>query len=77
MNLRDEKNISSIFAEMTRARPDLVSAELVEKGIALQEIRGTPYAAEFLKSHWISFGVALRVLSRPSQRRSPGMLLPN
>lgn len=57
------------FPEAVPARTDLVSAELVEKGIELQFVRGTDYAAEYLKSNGIGMDVAMRVLSRPSKRR--------
>jgi len=65
-----QQDAKGIFPEIPRARADMASAELVEKGIALQEIRGTPYAAIFLKSQWISLDVALRVLSRRSLHRN-------
>lgn len=58
-----------VFPEVTRTRHDLNSAELVEKGIALQEVCGTTYAARYLQSQWIGINVALRVLARPTQRR--------
>jgi hypothetical protein len=58
-----------IFPQVRRVRHDQSSAELVEKGIALQEVCGTSEAAKYLKSQWISMDVALRVLARPTQRR--------
>jgi hypothetical protein len=57
------------FPETVPARADLVSAELVEKGIKLQHIRGTDCAADYLKANGIGIDVAIRVLSRPSKRR--------
>lgn len=57
------------FPAAVPARADMVSAELVEKGIELQNVRGTDCAAEFLKTNGIGMEVAMRVLSRPSKRR--------
>jgi hypothetical protein len=67
-------DVKGVFPKVTRVRGDRVSAELVEKGIALQEACGTRYAAKYLKSQWISINVALRVLARPAQRRHLGIL---
>lgn len=52
------------------ARRDLVSAEIVEKGIALQALYGTRQAAEFLKRQMIGMDIVVRVLSRQSERRN-------
>ena len=57
------------FPEAVPARVDAVSAELVEKGIELQHVRGTDCAAEYLKANGIGMDVAMRVLARPSKRR--------
>jgi hypothetical protein len=51
-------------------RRDLASAEIVEKGIALQALCGTKSAAEFLKFRMIAIDVVIRVLSRRSERRN-------
>ncbi len=51
------------------SRFDVGSAVIVEKGIALQHIAGTAYAARFLQSERIGAAVILRVLLRPAQRR--------
>lgn len=58
-----------VFPEIARTRHDQISAELVEKGIALQEARGTTYAAKYLQAQWIGMNVALRVLAHPAERR--------
>ena len=50
-------------------RRDLVTAALVEQGIALQEQAGTSYAAVFLDYKGVPVDIALRVLLRPNQRR--------
>jgi hypothetical protein len=60
------------FPEAVPARGDLVTAELVKKGIELQDSHGTDFAAEYLKANGIAMDVAMRVLSRRSQRRKFG-----
>lgn len=55
--------------ESAASRRDLVRATLVEIGIATQGVRGTDQAAEYLQSQGIPLDVAVRVLSRPLQRR--------
>ncbi|WP_292932367.1 hypothetical protein [Noviherbaspirillum sp.] len=50
-------------------RSDFVTAEVVEKGIALQEVLGTKAAADFLRRKMIDMEVASRVLLRPAERR--------
>ena len=59
----------SIYVSML-ARRDLASAEIVEKGIALQALCGTKSAAQFLRSKMIAMDVVIRVLSRRSERRN-------
>jgi hypothetical protein len=44
----------------------------VDLGISLQERFGAEYAAAFLKQNGISIEVAIRVLSRPAERRRSG-----
>ncbi len=51
------------------SRRDLVRATVVEIGIAMQDANGTDSAAEYLKSQGIDLETAVRVLSRPRQRR--------
>jgi hypothetical protein len=51
------------------SRRDLATATVVEIGIATQNIRGTDRAAEYLKAQGIGLDTAIRVLSRPQQRR--------
>ncbi len=50
-------------------RRDRASAEIVEKGIALQKVLGTQAAADFLRRKLIGMEVTARVLLRPSERR--------
>lgn len=52
------------------SRRDFISAQLVEIGIVIQCIQGTPAAAEYLRSKKVDVDVALRVLSEPSKRRT-------
>lgn len=51
-------------------RRDFATAALVEQGIALQNQAGTAYAAVFLDYKGVPVDIALRVLLRPSQRRT-------
>ena len=58
-----------MFPDSIASRRDLVRATLVEIGIATQGVRGTDRAAEYLQSQGIPLEIAVRVLSRPLQRR--------
>lgn len=69
MQSREKDDTSAIYSPIPTRR-DLVTAEIVEKGIALQELCGTKSAAEFLKFKMIAIDVVIRVLSRPSERRN-------
>jgi len=51
-------------------RTNLAAAEIIEKGIALQEDRGTRYAAEFFRTRMINMELAARVLLRQAERRN-------
>ncbi len=51
-------------------RPDHKSAKKVEQALAVQQVLDTHAAAMYLRSRGIDFAVALRVLTRPSRRRS-------
>lgn len=51
------------------SRADRHSAALVKKGITLQQIHGTEYAAEFLKEKDIDIEIAMRVLLGVSAKR--------
>lgn len=71
MNMQSwERDELSAAHRPTPTRRDLVTAEIVEKGIALQELCGTKSAAEFLKFKMIAMHVVIRVLARPSERRN-------
>ncbi len=50
-------------------RPDFRTAKQVEQGIAVQEALDTHAAALFLQSRGVDMAIAMRVLTRPDQRR--------
>lgn len=51
-------------------RPDHKTAKKVEQAIAVQAAIDTQTAAQYLRARGIDFAIALRVLTRPSRRRS-------
>lgn len=51
------------------ARRNTTVAEIVDKGIALQEKCGTKAAAEFLRRKMVNIEVTARVLLREDERR--------
>jgi len=53
-------------------RRDIVTAQIVEEGIALQQQAGTKFAAVFLDYKGVSVDIALRVLLHPAERRKMG-----
>ena len=55
--------------ESRLSRADRNSAALVKKGITLQQIHGTEYAAEFLKEKDIAIEIVMRVLLGVSAKR--------
>jgi hypothetical protein len=50
-------------------RPNRLVAEQVEVGLVLQEMLGTSAAAKYLYTRLIPLNLAMRVLTRPWQRR--------
>ncbi len=50
-------------------RPDFRTAKQVEQGIAVQQALDTHAAAMYLRARGIDVDIALRVLTRPDQRR--------
>jgi hypothetical protein len=56
-------------ASRTRQRTDLVTALLVDAVISASAAEGTAYAARTLCENGVPFDVALRVLTRPWNRR--------
>ena len=50
-------------------RTDHAMKNIVNQGISYQEIYGTPFAAAYMSTQGVNIEVALRVLSRPWQRR--------
>ncbi|HCE10474.1 MAG TPA: hypothetical protein DEQ40_18090 [Oxalobacteraceae bacterium] len=69
MQTQQSEDKPSIYQPMPTRR-DLETAEIVEKGIALQALCGTKSAAEFLKFKMVAIDVVIRVLSRRSERRN-------
>ena len=55
--------------ESRLSRADRQSAALVKKGITLQQIHGTQYAADFLKEKNIDIEIVMRVLLGVSAKR--------
>lgn len=51
------------------ARADKANAEIVRKGITLQQIHGTEYAAQFLRENHVDIEVIMRVLMNLSESR--------
>ena len=51
------------------SRADRQKAAIVRKGITLQQIHGTKYAAEFLKEKEIDIEIIMRVLQNMSEQR--------
>ena len=50
-------------------RQDVETAKVVNQAILLQERIGTDYAAAYLSCKGVSMDIAIRVLSRPWERR--------
>jgi hypothetical protein len=57
------------YFKQSPSRPDRLRATVVETGLSLQSSKGTWYAARFLENLGIDVSVAMRVLTRPMQRR--------
>jgi hypothetical protein len=57
------------YSKQSPSRPDRLRATVVETGLSLQSSKGTWYAARFLENLGIDVSVAMRVLTRPMQRR--------
>lgn len=57
------------ISKKVQPRGDRNSAAIVRKGITLQQIHGTKYAAEFLKEKEIDIEVIMRVLQNLSDQR--------
>lgn len=55
--------------EAGMSRQDKARAAIVRKGITLQQIHGTRYAAEFLKEKDIDMEIVMRVLLNLSEQR--------
>ncbi|MBS1169816.1 MAG: hypothetical protein H6R01_734 [Burkholderiaceae bacterium] len=50
-------------------RQDIETAKIVSQGIRYQQKLGTDFAASYMRTRGVKMDVALRVLSRPHQRR--------
>ena len=57
------------ISKQVLSRADRDSAAIVRKGITLQQIHGTKYAAEFLKEKEIDIEIIMRVLQNLSHQR--------
>ncbi len=57
------------ISKKVQSRGDRNSAAIVRKGITLQQIHGTKYAAEFLKEKEIDIEIIMRVLQNLSDQR--------
>lgn len=57
------------ITKKVQSRGDRNSAAIVRKGITLQQIHGTKYAAEFLKEKEIDIEIIMRVLQNLSEQR--------
>ena len=57
------------YAIPAQSRPDLVTAQIVETGIAMQGTHGASHAAAYLTENGVNFSVIVRVLSEPQRRR--------
>ncbi|MES2831847.1 MAG: hypothetical protein V4695_07645 [Pseudomonadota bacterium] len=57
------------------SRADRSTAEIVRKGITLQQIHGTEYAAQFLREKNVDVDVIMRVLLNLSAKRRHDDLL--
>ncbi|MFS2003371.1 hypothetical protein ACEN9F_07020 [Duganella sp. CT11-25] len=55
-------------------RPDYISSEVVEEGIARADRLGAASAATYLSQRGVPEGVIQRVVSEPEHRRNPGRL---
>ena len=55
-------------------RPDYLSSEVVETGIALADRVGPASAASYLSQRGVLEEVITRVISEPEHRRNPGRL---
>ena len=56
-------------AETPAARRDSATAAIVRKGITLQQIHGTRYAADFLNEKKVDLEIVMRVLLNLSAQR--------
>ncbi len=66
---------SSPLVKPQVSRADRATAEIVRKGITLQQIHGTDYAAQFLREKDVDVDVIMRVLLNLSAKRRHDDLL--
>lgn len=69
--LTREPEVEESDPGMIVIRKDTVTEAIVNKAIKLMEMRGASEAAAYLRYNKVKMDVALRVLSRPLERRSP------
>jgi len=67
-----QKQVAKHFKVLVKAqasRADKSTAEIVRKGITLQQIHGTDYAAQFMREKNVDIEVIMRVLLNLSTKR--------
>lgn len=72
MNAQAQHPYPRLAPEPGTARTDLVTEAIVNEALTLIPTHGIARAAAFLKEKNVAMDLALRVLSRPHQRRSYG-----
>lgn len=60
---------SSLHPGSILSRQDKTTAAIVKKGVTLQQIHGTEYAAQFLREKNIDMDIVMRVLLKNSEWR--------
>ena len=66
--LRQQVDMTPVSAAFSR-RQDAKTATIVNQALMFQERIGTDYAAAYLSCKGVNVEVAIRVLSRPRERR--------
>lgn len=59
-----------LYSDLVAVRKDSVTESIVNQAISMIDTCGASEAAAYLKRHQVNMEVAIRVLSRPSQRRN-------
>lgn len=66
--LKQQTEMAPVSAQFSR-RQDAKTASIVNQALLFQERIGTDYAAAYLSCKGVNVDVAIRVLSRPRERR--------